>query len=124
MSPEEGYRLAHYQRPGVKIVMGVTEAREERIPARALLYGKAFGDGRNATPVLDSATSWFEFDCARLVGATRLSWWATYMLGTVYTLSGRMPTAKEVAFFSAKDTSRAAANAYLQRLRQKVSEHA
>jgi hypothetical protein len=31
MTPEEGYRLAQYQRPGVKIIMGPTEAREEWI---------------------------------------------------------------------------------------------
>lgn len=31
MTPEEGYELARKQRPGVKIVMGPTEAREERM---------------------------------------------------------------------------------------------
>ena len=31
MTCEEGYRLAQYQRPGVKIIMGPTEAREEWI---------------------------------------------------------------------------------------------
>ena len=31
MTCEEGYRLAQYQRPGVKIIMGPTDAREEWI---------------------------------------------------------------------------------------------
>lgn len=31
MTPDQGYALAMRQRPGVKIVMGATEAREERI---------------------------------------------------------------------------------------------
>lgn len=31
MTAEEGMRLAQHQRPGVRIVMGATQAREDRI---------------------------------------------------------------------------------------------
>lgn len=32
MTPEEALDLARFQRPGIKIVVGPTEAREERLP--------------------------------------------------------------------------------------------
>lgn len=31
LTPEEGYRRAEFQRPGVRIIMGPTQSREEKI---------------------------------------------------------------------------------------------
>ena len=113
MTPEEGYHLAAFQRPGIKIVMGATEAREERVAPHPLLYGKVYGDTGTPTPVMTSATSWFEYDCARLIGKTRLSLWTTVFLALLAFFAGRAPTADEVRFFDAPKTSLVNAHAYL-----------
>ena len=117
MTPEEGYRLAQFQRPGIKIVMGPTEAREDRIAPRAVLYGKAWGDTGAPTPVLDTATSWFEYDCARLVGKLRLSPWVTRWCAEISSVADRLPTEDEVAFLLRPATGLAEARKYVESLR-------
>lgn len=64
--------------------MGPTEARDERIPPRPLIGGRAYGE-RAEQPVLveDTACSWFEYDCARLIGRVKLSFWQVVMLAVI-----------------------------------------
>lgn len=45
MTPAQGYNLAQYQRPGFKVVMGATEARDVTIkPISKWKYSQLAGD--------------------------------------------------------------------------------
>ena len=121
MTPEQGYHLARFQRPGVKIVMGSYEAREERIAPRGYgPYTRAYGEGGAApVPVADTAASWFEYDCARMVGRTRLSMWAVMFLFAAADARGRpLPSREDVIFLTAPEVSLADARVYLLALRE------
>jgi hypothetical protein len=109
LTPEEGYRRAEFQRPGMRIVMGATRAREEPVAARPLLYGRAWGDARGESAVQETATSWFEYDCARLAGRRKLSLWVQVFCAGVAQVSGRMATREEVALLADSKTSLGAA---------------
>lgn len=62
MTPEEGYELAKKQRPGVKIVMGPTEAREERMdPVNIMTRLKWYLD-------LPGDTSWWAYGVRKVCG--------------------------------------------------------
>ena len=114
MPPEEGYRRAQFVRPGVRIVMGACEAREEPVQARGVgPLARAYGDQDTVSPVKETATSWFEYDCARLVGSTRLSMWTMVFLHRLVNVTGRAPSADEVRFFASRTTGLDAACVYL-----------
>lgn len=62
MTPEEGYELARKQRPGVKIVMGPTEAREERMePVNIMTRLKWYLD-------LPGDSSWWAYGVRKVCG--------------------------------------------------------
>ena len=83
--------LAKFQRPGVKLSVGPEMASELKTnPGRQILQGPH---------------SWFELDCARLIGRRELSLWVLYMCVAVVVYAGRMPTAGEVDFFSDSRTT-------------------
>lgn len=120
LTVEEGYRLAKFQRPGVKIVMGPECAREEWIDPRPCLYGRAWGDRVEPTPVKETATSWFEYDCSRLIdhdclnliGKKRIPLWS---LAWLYVLSIIRPlTRDDVLFFCDANTTLSVALEYIE----------
>ena len=121
MTPEQGYDLAQLQRPGVKIVMGPYQAREERISPRGRApQDRAYGDsGGMPTPVANTASSWFEYDCARLVGRARLSAWEiVFMFAAADAREQSLPLREDVAFLTAPHVSLTSARAYVLALRE------
>ncbi len=64
MTPECAYELARYARPGVKIVMGATEAREEQIrPLDVSQLSKLPGD-----------STWFAYLIRQRLGFVPSEW--------------------------------------------------
>lgn len=85
MTPEEGYRLAQYQRPGVQIVMGPTEAREEPVrPLTDMDYSKLPGD-----------CSLFDYDVRRVCGGWLPHRLAIFAGGMIWVATGRLLTVHE-----------------------------
>ena len=62
MTPEEGYELAKKQRPGVKIVMGPTKAREERMAPVNIMTCLKWALS------LPGDTSWWAYDVRKVCG--------------------------------------------------------
>lgn len=64
MTPDQAYDLARYQRPGVRLIVGATEAREE--PVKPL-------DWRQMKD-LPGDRSWFDHDIRKLIGRPLSLW--------------------------------------------------
>jgi hypothetical protein len=118
MSPEAGYERAQYHLVGVKIVMGPVEAREELVaPRRAYPLGYAYGDGAASTPVASTASSWFEYDCARLVGRKNLNAWVLHFCRFCACVRGTpLPAREDVDFLLRPNTSLTDVKVYLEGL--------
>ena len=84
MTPDQAIQLAQFQRPGVKLVLGAEEAREEIIaPLSSWQLSQLPGD-----------SSWQLRDLRLWLGFTPSLW--AFACGTVFTaVSGRNPTKEE-----------------------------
>lgn len=114
--PEQGYELAKYQRPGVKVCVGPLAARDEFIDAVPPMYGKPYGDYKGSVVIKNTATTWFEYDCAKLVGKQRLSSRTLLGLELVRLIKGDMPSREDVEFFDDEKTTLVAARARIKQL--------
>ena len=112
MTADEAMRLAAFQRPGVRLIVGPTEAREERTEARALP-----ADWRDSQP-----TSWREYDLRRRLGFIPSLWafgWADAYKG----ITGREPTDAEWVWLHRRDGQGASlqdARAWLSKAEQEA----
>jgi hypothetical protein len=112
---------ALHLRPGVRVLRGAEEELEVPVSPRLRATDPAYGDdtwnGGKPTPVSNSPTSWFELDCARMVGRGRLSLWELQNLASCATARGAaLPALEDVRFMTAPSVSAAAAAGYVQAL--------
>ncbi len=110
MTPEQGYDLAKFQRPGVKIVMGATGAREEKMaPVNYQVLRKLPGDW-----------SWVEYDLRKRLGFLPSLW--ARMYGLAAEQLGHMTTDAEWKWLSGPSSSLQTADAWLDAIREKAKK--
>jgi hypothetical protein len=102
MTPEEGYELDAKQRPGVIIVMGPEEAREERIPPLGYHEARELRDR-------PGPSTWLEYDLG-----FSLSLWAEVIGGAFAAHFGRDVTADEWAWLMRKTTGLSEVGAWVE----------
>jgi len=93
MTPEQGYELAKFQRPGVKIVMGPTDAVEVEVTPMSFL------DLRD----LPGDANWFDRDMRAWLGFVP-SLWATFF-ATVAGALGHFVTKEEWEWLDGRNSS-------------------
>jgi hypothetical protein len=84
MTPQEGYELAKYQRPGFKVVMGPDRAKSQRISAIPMEDLKD----------LPGFHSWLWYDAYRLYGFVPSGWAMNFLVVAIS--RDHLPTQEEM----------------------------